>query len=199
MSFSSITDVKQELFHFSASLKSDNEELIQKQVRFDDTDLRDIALKMTPKSVSNNLISSNNCDKNSNNNHHASVVSEESKLSSSSLRSFGSQIDSTLRGSDYLENARQHQHNYQQKQEHQSLNHHQQPPQQPEFQVWYAVQFRRLCQLCLVMPLIGLVGCLLVACAFQFGDIQETACKVSFISLMAHVYTPSFLHQIYSC
>jgi len=178
MSFSSITDVKQELFHFSASLKSDNEVLIQKQVRFDDTDLSDIALKMTPKSVSNNLISSNNCDKNSNNNHHASVVSEESKLSSSSLRSFGSQIDSTLRGSEYLENARQHQHNYQQKQEHQSINHHQQPPQQPEFQVWYAVQFRRLCQLCLVMPLIGLVGCLLVACAFQFGDIQETACKV---------------------
>ena len=193
MSFSSITDVKQELFHFSASLKSDNEELIQKQVRFDDTDLRDIALKMTPKSVSNNLISSNNCDKNSNNNHHASVVSEESKLSSSSLRSFGSQIDSTLRGSEYLENARQHQHNYQQKQEHQSLNHHQQPPQQPEFQVWYAVQFRRLCQLCLVMPLIGLVGCLLVACAFQFGDIQETACKVTLISLIARVYTSSFL------
>merc|ERR1712038_2120794 len=70
-------------------------------------------------------------------------------------------------GSDYIENARQHQHNYQQKQEH-----------QPQFQVWYAVQFRRLCQICLVMPLIGLVGCLIVACAFQFGDIQETACKV---------------------
>ena len=189
MSFSSITDVRQELFHFSASSKSNNEAPVQKQVRFEDSNLTDRELKMSPKSVSSSLVNSNNCDKNSNNNHHTSVLSEASNLSSSSLRSFGSQIDSTLRGSDYLENARQHQHNYQQKQEHQSINHHQQPPQQLDFQVWYAVQFRRLCQICLVMPLIGLVGCLVVACAFQFGDIQETACKVirNFIKIIAPI------------
>lgn len=45
--------------------------------------------------------------------------------------------------------------------------------------IWYCVQFRRLCQICLAMPLIGLVSCFLIAVLFQFGDIQETACKVS--------------------
>ena len=182
MSFSSIRNVNQELFWVSASSTSSNE--LRKQVRFEDSNLSDIEPKMTPKSdTSNNHIGSKNCDQNSNNNHASSVLSEASKISSSSLRSFGSQIDSTLRGSDYIENVRQHQHNYQQKQEHQSLNHHQQTStqHQPEFQVWYAVQFRRLCQICLVMPLIGLVGCLIVACAFQFGDIQETACKVNLV------------------
>jgi hypothetical protein len=44
--------------------------------------------------------------------------------------------------------------------------------------VWFVVQFRLLCQICLVLPLAGLVACLIVAVIFQFGDIQETACKV---------------------
>ena len=181
MSFSSIADVKQELFHISASSASPNQAPTPKQVRFNDSNLSENIPKMTSQRLSNNLNNDNNCDQNSNNNHQSSVLSEASKLASPSLRSFGSQIDSTLRGSDFLDNKRHHQHNYQQQQQdHQSLNLHQNQRQQnPEFQVWYAVQFRRLCQICLVMPLIGLVGCLCIACVFQFGDIQETACKVS--------------------
>ena len=46
-------------------------------------------------------------------------------------------------------------------------------------QVWFVLPFRLLCQICLALPLAGLVACLLVAVVFQFGDIQETACKVS--------------------
>ena len=41
------------------------------------------------------------------------------------------------------------------------------------------VPFRLLCQICLALPLAGLVACLLMAVVFQFGDIQETACQVS--------------------
>ena len=48
----------------------------------------------------------------------------------------------------------------------------------PSVQIWYCVHFMRLCQICLAMPLVGLVACLLMAVIFQFGDIQETACKV---------------------
>lgn len=48
----------------------------------------------------------------------------------------------------------------------------------PSVQIWYCIHFMRLCQICLAMPLIGLVACLLIAVIFQFGDIQETACKV---------------------
>ena len=40
------------------------------------------------------------------------------------------------------------------------------------------VPFRLLCQVCVALPLAGLVACLAVAVAFQFADIQETACKV---------------------
>ena len=50
----------------------------------------------------------------------------------------------------------------------------------PTVQIWYCVHFMRLCQICLAMPLIGLVACLLIAVIFQFGDIQETACKVRY-------------------
>ena len=46
-------------------------------------------------------------------------------------------------------------------------------------QVWFVLPFRLLCQICLTLPLAGLVACLLIAVVFQFGDIQETACKVS--------------------
>ena len=45
-------------------------------------------------------------------------------------------------------------------------------------QVWFVVPFRLLCQICLALPLAGLVACLLMAVVFQFGDIQETACQV---------------------
>ena len=50
----------------------------------------------------------------------------------------------------------------------------------PSVQIWYCVHFTRLCQICLAMPLLGLVACLLIAVIFQFGEIQETACKVRF-------------------
>jgi hypothetical protein len=35
-----------------------------------------------------------------------------------------------------------------------------------------------LCEICLAMPLVGLVACLVIALLFQFEHIQETACKV---------------------
>ena len=170
MSFSSVTDVNQELFRKNVSyLRPSNEISNEKQ-----KNVNGIGPMRT---ISNHQQKA--CDQNSNNNH-SSVLPGTPKLPSSSLRSFSSQIDSTLRGSEYLESAIHHQHNYQQKQESQSLNQPQhQQKQLQEFQVWYCVQFRRLCQICLVMPLIGLVGCLCIACIFQFGDIQETACKVS--------------------
>lgn len=44
--------------------------------------------------------------------------------------------------------------------------------------VWVRFSFRQLCQICLAMPLVGLVVCLLIAVIFQFEHIQETACKV---------------------
>ena len=43
---------------------------------------------------------------------------------------------------------------------------------------WYKLTFRSMCEFCLAMPLVGLLLCLTIACLFQFGDIQETACKV---------------------
>ncbi len=51
----------------------------------------------------------------------------------------------------------------------------------PEQRIWYCVQFRRLCEICLAMPLVGLVACLAIALVFQFEHIQETACKVSLL------------------
>ncbi len=51
--------------------------------------------------------------------------------------------------------------------------------------VWFVVQFRQLCQVCLAAPLLGLVLCLLMAVAFQFEHIQETACKVSEDNLLS--------------
>jgi len=45
-------------------------------------------------------------------------------------------------------------------------------------QIWFCVKFRRLCEVCLAMPLIGLVTCLAIAVIFQFEHIHETACKV---------------------
>merc|ERR1712029_185742 len=48
----------------------------------------------------------------------------------------------------------------------------------PTAQTWYRLPFRQLCEFCLAMPLIGLLICFVIACLFQFGDIQETACKV---------------------
>eukprot|EP00094_Tigriopus_californicus_P006057 TCALIF_05833-PA protein Name:"Similar to CG7990 Post-GPI attachment to proteins factor 2-like (Drosophila melanogaster)" AED:0.06 eAED:0.06 QI:0/0.75/0.8/1/0.75/0.8/5/515/362 len=44
--------------------------------------------------------------------------------------------------------------------------------------IWVRFSFRQLCQICLAMPLVGLVVCLLIAVIFQFEHIQETACKV---------------------
>ena len=44
--------------------------------------------------------------------------------------------------------------------------------------VWFRMQFRTLAEICLLMPLIGLLACLIVALIFQFEHIQETACKV---------------------
>jgi hypothetical protein len=49
----------------------------------------------------------------------------------------------------------------------------------PAPKVWFRIKFRTVCEICLVMPLVGLVACLLIALAFQFEHIQETACKVS--------------------
>ena len=45
--------------------------------------------------------------------------------------------------------------------------------------VWFRMQFRTVCEICVLMPLLGLVACLIVALLFQFDHIQETACKVS--------------------
>ena len=45
--------------------------------------------------------------------------------------------------------------------------------------VWFRMQFRTVCEICVLMPLLGLVACLIVALIFQFEHIQETACKVS--------------------
>jgi hypothetical protein len=199
MNFSSITDVNKQLFLNSASsFTSSNDPPIQKQMILNKTkkNLNGIGPMMTLKSAPNNQQQA--CDQNSNNNH-SSLLPDTSKFPSSSLRSFSSQIDSTLRGSEYLESVTHHQHNYQQKPDSQSLNHLQQQQQQSnEFQVWYAIQFRRLCQLCLVMPLIGLVGCLIIACIFQFSDIQETACKVrTFVTIFNYVILHSFSAKYY--
>ena len=46
--------------------------------------------------------------------------------------------------------------------------------------VWFRMRFRTLAEICLCMPLIGLLACLIVALIFQFEHIQETACKVRF-------------------
>lgn len=69
--------------------------------------------------------------------------------------------------------------------DHEQAPQHQQPlkngnekQQQPQ-QVWFRMQFRTVCEICLAMPLVGLVACLIVALLFQFDHIQETACKVS--------------------
>lgn len=182
MSFSSISDVNQQLFHIPASSSSSSNEVrVQKQKPVQATEtLNGLTPTMLITNKLKDVVVVNNhqpCDQNSNN--HDSVLFDNSMFASSSLKTFTSQIDSTLRGSEYLESARDlhHNHDNQQKQEHTSNQqlHHQ---QQQQLQVWYCVQFRRLCQLCLITPLIGLVGCLCIACVFQFGDIQETACKV---------------------
>ena len=175
MSFSSVTDVNKELFNVTTYSKTlSNEGPIPKQACFKK---EGSAVNGMTSDISHANIVGNqqqpSCDQNSNN--RASVLSDISTFASSSLKSFSSHIDSTLRGSKYLENVRQHQHNYQQKQDQTPIQH---CHQQARVQVWYCVQFRRLCQLCLAMPLLGLVGCLIVACIFQFADIQETACKV---------------------
>jgi len=44
--------------------------------------------------------------------------------------------------------------------------------------VWLRIQFRTICEICVSMPLIGLVSCFIVSMIFQFEHIQETACKV---------------------
>ena len=60
-------------------------------------------------------------------------------------------------------------------------------------QVWFVLPFRLLCQICLTLPLAGLVACLLIAVVFQFGDIQETACKVSTYSTWEGLFDLSVL------
>ena len=185
MSFSSITNVNQELFYIdSSSERIPYQDKKKKHVRFETKEK--LLNGMNPKMDTHDDVSSHPqqyraCDQNFNN-HSSSVLNSGTPnfASSSSLKSFGSHIDSTLRGSEYLESVRQQQHRYQDK-----LNQnapmevqHGDKRLQQNFQIWYCVQFRRLCQLCLVMPLIGLLGCLCIACIFQFGDIQETACKV---------------------
>ena len=62
-------------------------------------------------------------------------------------------------------------------------------------QVWFVLPFRLLCQICLTLPLAGLVACLLIAVVFQFGDIQETACKVSTYSAWEGVLDFSVSHS----
>jgi len=44
--------------------------------------------------------------------------------------------------------------------------------------VWLRIKFRTVCEICVSMPLIGLVACFIVSMIFQFEHIQETACKV---------------------
>ena len=185
MSFSSIIDVNQELFHIGAcSTTPSNETKMQKQndLQATKTTLNGHTPTML---VTNSLkdvrINPQSCDQNSNN--HNPALPDCSTYSTPSLKSFSSQINSALKKSEYLDGMKNlyhnnHNHHQQKKQESdQQLNFHQQ--QQKELQVWYCVQFRRLCQFCVITPLIGLVGCLSIACILQFGDIQETACKVS--------------------
>ena len=50
--------------------------------------------------------------------------------------------------------------------------------------VWLRIQFRTICEICVSMPLIGLVACFIVSMIFQFEHIQETACKVSYQSIL---------------
>ena len=45
--------------------------------------------------------------------------------------------------------------------------------------IWFSIKFKTVCQFCVLMPLGGLVLCLMNALIFQFEHIQETACKVS--------------------
>ena len=45
--------------------------------------------------------------------------------------------------------------------------------------VWFNIKFRTVCEFCVLMPLGGLVVCLITALIFQFEHIQETACQVS--------------------
>lgn len=44
--------------------------------------------------------------------------------------------------------------------------------------VWFNIKFRKICEFCVLMPLGGLVVCLITALIFQFEHIQETACQV---------------------
>ena len=195
MSFSSISDVNQQLFYnksaSSSSSSSHNEDKAHHSIQTAET-LNGHIPSSNPITSADKLEDINNhqpCDNHSNN--HNSVLFPNSKFAcvsansvlpvypSASLKAFSSQINSTLRRSDYVGNI-EHQYNHQPKeqQQQQQLISDQQSQQQQQLQVWYCVQFRRLCQLCLITPLIGLLGCLCIACIFQFGDIQETACKV---------------------
>ena len=45
---------------------------------------------------------------------------------------------------------------------------------------WFDIKLRTVCEFAVLMPLGGLVVCLITALTFQFEHIQETACKVSF-------------------
>ena len=53
--------------------------------------------------------------------------------------------------------------------------------------IWFCIKFRTVCKFCVLMPLGGLVLCLMNALIFQFDHIQETACKVrrNFLSNVA--------------
>ena len=202
MSFSSISDVNQQLFYnksassFSSSSYNDVK-AHHHSIQAAET-LNGHIPSSNPITSADKLEDINNhqpCDNHSNNHNNSVLFPNNSKFAcasanssvlppaypSASLKAFSSQINSTLRrSSDYVGNL-QHQYNHQQKEQQQQLisdqQSHQQHQQQ-QLQVWYCVQFRRLCQLCLITPLIGLLGCLCIACIFQFGEIQETACKV---------------------
>ena len=180
MSFSSVNDIDKQLFHKNAFLSSHMPVPFDKQEKHPSTSqhgnghTQSAAILNGEGGCNETTEGGIHCDKNSNKHHTSMSVPNSSVFHCDSLKTFSSQIQSSVRclghnilGSETEDSA---QHNYRQLKQQQDNQ---------ELQVWYCVQFRRLCQLCLIMPLIGLVGCLIVACVFQFGDIQETACKVS--------------------
>ena len=60
-----------------------------------------------------------------------------------------------------------------------SGNRHQAKSSENKIACWFDIKLRTICEFAVVMPLGGMVICLITALTFQFEHIQETACKVS--------------------
>ena len=61
-----------------------------------------------------------------------------------------------------------------------SGNRHQAKSSENKIACWFEIKLRTICEFAVVMPLGGMLICLITALTFQFEHIQETACKVSF-------------------